>query len=121
MFATKFTAALLFALVSSATVSASAIWNPKILSPDTQTVWVRGQTTEVTWDTSNPPANSTAYTGQVRLAKGGNQGYGLLASGFHLADGSVEVTVPSDLDAGSDYQIVLFGDSGNVSLEFTIQ
>lgn len=49
MFATKFTAALLFALVSSATVSASAIWNPKILSPDTQTVWVRGQTTEVTW------------------------------------------------------------------------
>lgn len=78
-------------------------------------------------DTSNPPANSTAYTGQVRLAKGGNQGYGmydseslfsletaspnavcigLLASGFHLADGSVEVTVPSDLDAGSDYQIV---------------
>lgn len=46
MFATKFTA-LLFALVSS--VSASAIWDPTILTPNAQSVWVRGQTTEVTW------------------------------------------------------------------------
>ncbi|EPT05168.1 hypothetical protein FOMPIDRAFT_1111829 [Fomitopsis schrenkii] len=118
MFATKFTA-LLFALVSS--VSASAIWDPTILTPNAQSVWVRGQTTEVTWDTSNPPANATQFIGQVRLAKGGIQGYGVLASGFHLADGSVEVTVPSGLDPGSDYQVVLFGDSGNVSPEFTIR
>lgn len=56
MFATKFTSALLLALVSSVSASPMnvgrgtlAIWDPTILTPDSQTVWVRGQTAEVTW------------------------------------------------------------------------
>lgn len=31
---------------------------------------------------------------------------GVLASGFPLTDGSVQVTVPSDLEPASDYQVV---------------
>lgn len=63
-----------------------------------------------------------------------------LAQGFDLRSGSVSVTVPATTEAGADYAIVrkcyaqtrrvndiyseslhlVFGDSGNVSPEFTI-
>ncbi|TEB30565.1 hypothetical protein FA13DRAFT_1792164 [Coprinellus micaceus] len=43
-----------------------------------------------------------------------------LASGFSLADGEVEVEIPADVESGENYFIVLFGDSGNVSPNFTI-
>ncbi|KZT73853.1 hypothetical protein DAEQUDRAFT_644010, partial [Daedalea quercina L-15889] len=96
-----------------------AIWDPEILTPNAQTVWVQGQTYEVTWDTANPPANVSNPYGQVLLGKGGVEA--VLASDFALTDGSVEVTVPTGLEPGSDYEVILFGDSGNISPEFTIQ
>jgi hypothetical protein len=41
-----------------------------------------------------------------------------LASGFDPRKGSVTVTVPS-VPSGT-YSIILFGDSGNISKDFTI-
>ena len=43
----------------------------------------------------------------------------VLAEGFQLTDGRVEITVPY-VDPGCGYQLVLFGDSGNFSPEFMI-
>jgi hypothetical protein len=43
----------------------------------------------------------------------------ILAQNFDPRKGSVNVTVPLVLN-GTDYQVVLFGDSGNFSPAFTI-
>lgn len=43
----------------------------------------------------------------------------ILAENFSILLGRIEVTVPW-VEDGSDYQIVLFGDSGNFSPTFTI-
>jgi len=42
-----------------------------------------------------------------------------LATGFPLEAGSMNVIVP-DVQPGNNYIVVLFGDSGNASPEFTI-
>lgn len=44
-----------------------------------------------------------------------------LGSGFPLTKGSYEVTLPSDLEERNTYIIVLMGDSGNASEQFTIK
>ncbi|TFY50656.1 hypothetical protein EVJ58_g10949 [Rhodofomes roseus] len=128
MFMNKLATALLLAVASSvASVAAGdvhvarATWNPKILSPNTQTVWVRGHMYSVTWDASNPLASVTNPNGTLTLGKTGQQGVVTLSGGFPLADGSVQITVPSNIDAGTDYIITLYGDSGNTSDDFTIQ
>ncbi|KAH9936239.1 uncharacterized protein B0H18DRAFT_1113662 [Fomitopsis serialis] len=128
MFMNRLSTALLLALASAAPAFAAAssdnvaraTWDPKILAPTAQTVWQHGQVFTVTWDTSNPPASVTNPNGEITLSKSG-QDSSVLASNFALKDGSVEVTVPSDAEPGSDYHITLFGDSGNVSEDFTIQ
>ncbi|KAG2183236.1 hypothetical protein INT43_006240 [Umbelopsis isabellina] len=43
-----------------------------------------------------------------------------LANNFKLVSGSHNITLPSDLSTKHSYIIVLFGDSGNASPEFTI-
>jgi hypothetical protein len=43
-----------------------------------------------------------------------------LASGFKLDAGSQEVKIPRDLQTRNSYIIVLIGDSGNASPQFTI-
>ncbi|THV03964.1 hypothetical protein K435DRAFT_774613, partial [Dendrothele bispora CBS 962.96] len=43
----------------------------------------------------------------------------VLAEGFDLRAGFVTVVVPN-VPAGDDYTITLFGDSGNISDEFSI-
>jgi hypothetical protein len=43
-----------------------------------------------------------------------------LASGFDLNKGSQVVTLPADLETKRTYIIVLMGDSGNASPQFTI-
>ncbi|GJE98575.1 GPI anchored serine-threonine rich family protein [Phanerochaete sordida] len=97
------------------------VYVPKITSPAAGTVWTAGNTYTVTWDTSDAP-ESISNGSKVVLAKGGSQDYQHpLAEGFDLRAGSVEITIPAGTAAGSDYAIVLFGDSGNYSPEFTIQ
>lgn len=97
------------------------VFVPRITSPTAGTVWTAGNTYTVTWDTSNAP-EQISNRSQVVLAKGGRQDYQHpLAKDFDLRAGSVDITIPADTEPGNDYAIVLFGDSGNYSPEFTIQ
>ncbi|KAI0737539.1 hypothetical protein C8Q80DRAFT_1114968 [Daedaleopsis nitida] len=97
------------------------IWVPDILYPHYQTVWYSGQIHNVTWDLSHKPADVSDPIGTITLRKGGiaQASEFVVAENFPLADGHVEVTVPGVL-SGDDYQLVLIGDSGNVSPMFTI-
>lgn len=44
-----------------------------------------------------------------------------MASDFLLTDDQADITLPSDLEPRDDYIIVLMGDSGNASPQFTIE
>ncbi|KAK7455093.1 hypothetical protein VKT23_004676 [Stygiomarasmius scandens] len=100
------------------------VFVPRIISPNSSTVWVVGSRVNVTWDTSNAPEVITKGSA-VALNKGDipidkfNHPGGFLAEGFDLLDGFVEITVP-EVESGDDYSITLFGDSGNRSDMFTI-
>ncbi|KAL5514688.1 hypothetical protein ACEPAG_2004 [Sanghuangporus baumii] len=135
MFSSRMTSALftiLFALTTLFTFGFAAptnfardIWSPKVLTPNEEVGWVIGTRANVTWDTSNPPA-IISNGSRVQLVKGGiplASGPGSftdpLAVGFNLLAGFVEITVP-DIEPGSDYQVVLFGDSGNLGPLFSI-
>ncbi|EPT05169.1 hypothetical protein FOMPIDRAFT_1021506 [Fomitopsis schrenkii] len=96
------------------------VWDPEIITPNAATVWYTGQKYNVTWRTDNAPVNISDKFGTVVLGNNGIQGQALLADNFSLLLGSVEITVPEDLVPGLDYDIVLFGDSGNESPAFAI-
>ncbi|KAH9942898.1 hypothetical protein B0H21DRAFT_749420 [Amylocystis lapponica] len=128
MMMSAFTNTLLLAVVSLlALVSAAPVhlrlrdvFVPPITSPTNETVWVVGQQYNVTWNTSNAPVDITNKMGRVVLATNYLQDYeNPLASNFSILDGWVTVTAPN-VTTGNDYTIVLFGDSGNYSPNFTI-
>ncbi|GLB45477.1 hypothetical protein LshimejAT787_2300370 [Lyophyllum shimeji] len=109
-------------LVAAAPVNPRDVYVPPVLYPHQGTVWRRGSTHNVTWDTSNPPKQITNRKGMIVLAKG-DRLIGLdhpLAQGFDVLNGRQEVTIPADTEPGNDYSVVLFGDSGNNSQRFTI-
>ncbi|KAG1742263.1 uncharacterized protein EDB91DRAFT_1052051 [Suillus paluster] len=115
---------ILLALLScalSAPVSPVAldVWVPKITSPTSNCTWTVGGTFLVTWDTSSEPSQVTNPTGKIYLRQGGATQSNPIKSGFALADGQVDVTVPADTTPGM-WEVVLFGDSGNWSDEFPI-
>ncbi|KII86646.1 hypothetical protein PLICRDRAFT_30891 [Plicaturopsis crispa FD-325 SS-3] len=83
-----------------------------------------GSKQNITWDTSSIPASSANVSGVLLLGQRANDSENLdinhpLASQFPLSQGSVEVTIPQR-DNADNYIIVLIGDSGNASPEFTI-
>ncbi|KAI4525589.1 hypothetical protein K525DRAFT_261036 [Schizophyllum commune Loenen D] len=96
--------------------AADDVWSPHILTPNAGTVWVIGQSVNVTWDTSDaPPVISNGASVVLR-----KEVLPLtLIDDFDLRAGFVTVTVPNVAPA-NDYSIVLFGDSGNDSEDFTI-
>ncbi|KAF7311154.1 hypothetical protein MKEN_01016600 [Mycena kentingensis (nom. inval.)] len=106
--------------VALAAAAARDVFAPPITSPTTGTVWRSGETQKVTWDTSAAPANITNPIGFILLRKADVSTPLILGQGFKLLDGEVEVTVPDVLE-DSDYSIVLFGDSGDISPDFTIE
>lgn len=110
-----------FTMVSALPVSVRDVYVPPVTYPTAGTVWHIGQNYNVTWDTSDPPVNITNKYGMIVLAKGGIAlDYDSpLAANFSILDGTHEITVPN-VDPDDDYAIVLFGDSGNYSPEFTI-
>ncbi|PBK99802.1 hypothetical protein ARMGADRAFT_1008289 [Armillaria gallica] len=114
---------MLTALVASAFATpihvTRDVYAPPVTSPNVSTVWTVNTTQTVTWDTSNPPAQITNRLGSIRLRKGDSTLPLVLADGFDILLGKFEVTVPW-VTEGDDYVIVLFGDSGNWSPEFTI-
>jgi hypothetical protein len=76
------------------------------------------QTHNVTWDITDVPKQiSNKFS--VRLRRGGLATPLVLADGFDPRKGSVEVKVPWVVEG--EYQLVLFGDSGNFSPLFTIK
>ncbi|PPQ95979.1 hypothetical protein CVT26_016195 [Gymnopilus dilepis] len=120
----KFTsfAALVLATVSGVLASpleARDVFTPEVLLPTTGTVWTVGAQEMVTWDTSNAPVNITNKIGRVLLRKAGMTLPVILADNFSILQGSVQVTVPW-VEDGDDYQVNLFGDSGDFSNVFTI-
>ncbi|KAJ7625800.1 hypothetical protein FB45DRAFT_836078 [Roridomyces roridus] len=123
----KFTCAALFTALLAAAANAAAVplttrdvFTPPVTYPHAGTVWVSGQTHNVTWDTSNAPAQITNKIGMIFLRKTDLTTPLILADNFDILLGRIEVKVPLVVE-GSDYQLVLFGDSGNFSPEFTIQ
>ncbi|KAG6817801.1 hypothetical protein H0H87_003209 [Tephrocybe sp. NHM501043] len=117
------TVALSFvSIVSGAAVlprSAKDVFVPTIYTPNADSVWVMGTNATVTWETSNAPVN-ISNGASVYL-----KGYGTLVKGFSLRDGNVTVEVPLLLSTvfnkDEKHQIILFGDSGNESANFTIK
>ncbi|THH18120.1 hypothetical protein EW146_g2817 [Bondarzewia mesenterica] len=96
------------------------IYTPPVLDPHTGTVWTVGNQYNVTWDTSNPPAQITNRFGSsIVLRKGPLITNHTLASEFDILLGTIGITAP-DVVPGDDYAVVLFGDSGNISPAFTI-
>ncbi|KIJ31463.1 hypothetical protein M422DRAFT_266840 [Sphaerobolus stellatus SS14] len=99
------------------------IYVPRIIEPNAGTVWSAGETRNVTWDLGSAP-NQTSNLGTVQLKNRYVAVYAprILAEGFSLLDGTAAVLVPNDglISTRNDWQIVLFGDSGNVSDDFII-
>ncbi|KIK97072.1 hypothetical protein PAXRUDRAFT_825315 [Paxillus rubicundulus Ve08.2h10] len=98
--------------------------NPPITSPTATTVWHVGDTQIVTWNTVGLPSNPTNPNGMLVLGYMFNNSENLmldspLATNLSYATGQAEITVPN-VPTGSNYIVVLFGDSGNASPEFTI-
>ncbi|KAG7443491.1 uncharacterized protein BT62DRAFT_903123 [Guyanagaster necrorhizus] len=122
----KFTS-LLLAVVSFFTVALAIpvnldkrdVFVPPILYPHSGTVWTINERHNVTWDTSNAPVNITNSKGLIMLRKDNMATPLILAEGFNILLGRFEITVPWVVE-GDDYSLVLFGDSGNWSENFTI-
>ncbi|KAJ7648721.1 hypothetical protein DFH06DRAFT_1209423 [Mycena polygramma] len=95
------------------------VFVPPVLTPTAGEVWTVGSQQNITWDISDPPVNITNKQGMILLRKAGLTTPLVLGNGFDILDGTFEVTVPDVVD-GTDYSIVLFGDSGNFSPTFTI-
>lgn len=96
------------------------VFVPPIIYPKSGVVWIAGHHHNVTWETDGAPVNITNGIGRVYLAN--NTIIDLdhpLAIGFDILDGRVSVQVPS-VPTGQNYSLVLFGDSGNYSPQFTI-
>ncbi|KAJ7648700.1 hypothetical protein DFH06DRAFT_572298 [Mycena polygramma] len=120
----KFALSTFLSVAALATVQATPIASrdvfvPPILYPKAGTVWTVGQRHNVTWDISNHPTHITNSVGFILLRKGGLTTPVILEDNFSILRGRIEVTVPRVVD-GTDYQLVLFGDSGNFSPNFTI-
>ncbi|KAJ7034418.1 hypothetical protein C8F04DRAFT_573378 [Mycena alexandri] len=120
-FTTIFTllSAAALAAVQATPLAPRDVYVPPILYPHAGTVWSVGQRHNVTWDNTNPPVNITNKVGRIMLRKSGLTTPVILAENFSILLGRIEVTVPWVID-GTDYQLVLFGDSGNFSPDFTI-
>jgi len=120
-FFTFFFLTILFTISNAGPISLQTrdVFVPPITYPTNTTVWNKGEEHNVTWDISQAPVNITNKFGRIQLRQGDLTTPLVLADGFDILLGTISVTVPWVI-TGSDYQLVLFGDSGNFSPEFTI-
>ncbi|KAK0201857.1 hypothetical protein DFS33DRAFT_1245337, partial [Desarmillaria ectypa] len=107
-------------------ISHRDVYSPKITNPTACTTWFNGSRVTVTWDTSNPPQNLTNKEGKIVLGfmDGQDDDEHLnmlhpLAEGFDIMAGTISFLVP-DVTPRHGYIVVLLGDSGDHSPEFTI-
>ncbi|KAF8968967.1 hypothetical protein BDZ97DRAFT_1797242 [Flammula alnicola] len=109
-------------LVSSAPVQLSArdVFVPPVLTPNVHSVWKVGSTQTVTWDLTDAPTQITNSKAKVILVTDGLLDLdNPLADGVDVRAGQCQVTVPN-VAPGDNYQILVFGDSGNRGQFFTI-
>ncbi|CAO3609749.1 unnamed protein product [Cunninghamella echinulata] len=119
---------ILLVLTTLIAFSYSIVLNPTILYPSANTKWKAGESYTVTWDTENVlggpiPADykGTIMLGYLTKEDGSNEHLKWkLASDFPLNQGSYKVTLPPKLETRKTYIIVLMGNSGNASKQFTI-
>jgi hypothetical protein len=95
------------------------VWVPKMTSPTAGAVLVSKTPETITWDTSNAPP-TISNKAMLMLRHNNITAPFILAQGFDLRAGTLDITVPWVLSDGG-YQFVLFGDSGNFSPFFSIQ
>nr|GAT44410.1 predicted protein [Mycena chlorophos] len=104
--------------LSSSGVHQLDVWSPNITFPTEGSVLAAKSMVNVTWETNNAPP--VISNGAMLLLGKGNEDYPfILAKGFDLRSGYVEVEVPYVI-SGDSYNFVVFGDSGNASPSFTI-
>ncbi|KAK0464408.1 uncharacterized protein EV420DRAFT_1637971 [Desarmillaria tabescens] len=112
---------IVFNVVVSAPLAARDVYSPPVKYPGSGTTWKVGSRHNVTWDASNPPASITNPEGVIFLSTNGRLDVDHpLASGFDITSGRQEVQVPQ-VAPGTQYQIVLMGDSGNRGEYFAIE
>ncbi|KAI8337409.1 hypothetical protein BC941DRAFT_425186 [Chlamydoabsidia padenii] len=119
---------ILFALTTLVTLSLAIVLNPTITSPTADSKWRAGDTRSITWDTENvaggpipPGTRGSIKLGYLDPKDSPNEHlFWDLGSVDDLTKGSQQVTLPGDLETKRSYIIVLMGDSGNASPEFTI-
>ncbi|EJD55069.1 hypothetical protein AURDEDRAFT_132295 [Auricularia subglabra TFB-10046 SS5] len=123
----QFTAVALLALAGLASASPAPavdkrdVYDPKVTYPHAGTVWRLGERHNVTWNTNEAPVHISSGSA-IYLRKGSSTlTKKPLAEGFDLRKGHQAITVPKDITPGTDYRIVLFGDSGNFGSKFTIK
>ncbi|KAJ3877184.1 hypothetical protein F5051DRAFT_409298 [Lentinula edodes] len=110
---------ILFTISNAVPVFKRDVFVPPITYPTSATVWNNGEIHNVTWDISQAPVNITNKLGRIQLRQDGLTTPLVLADGFDILLGTINVTVPLVITA-NNYELVLFGDSGNFSPEFTI-
>ncbi|KAJ7069658.1 hypothetical protein C8F01DRAFT_1113496 [Mycena amicta] len=96
------------------------VYDPPITNPNAKTVWTVGTVQTVTWNATGIPEGIPGKLQLGFLTSESENLSTILAQGFNLTDEKVQVTVP-DVVKRSNYILVLFGDSGNISPEFTIE
>ncbi|KAG7440825.1 uncharacterized protein BT62DRAFT_937613 [Guyanagaster necrorhizus] len=112
---------IVFNVVAPAPLVARDVYSPPVKYPGKGTTWKVGSRHNVTWDATNPPASTTNTEGVIFLSTNGRLDVvHPLASGFDITSGRQEIKVPQ-VAPGSQYQIVLMGDSGNKGAYFTIE
>ncbi|KAJ3830639.1 hypothetical protein EV361DRAFT_193091 [Lentinula raphanica] len=94
------------------------VFVPPITFPTNTTVWNSGEVHNVTWDISQAPVNITNKFGRIQLRQDGITFPIVLADDFDILLGAYNITVPNVISG--IYELVLFGDSGNFSPDFTI-
>lgn len=131
-FLTTLLSALVLAVSTTATHIHTAkrseliVVSPTITSPTAGVIWPVGSTQLVTWDTSDIPPSGQSNTGTILLGYYDNESSSEnlnytnpLAYGFLLTAGCQSIVIPSVIYRDT-YFIVLLGDSGNASPDFTI-
>jgi len=112
----------LVSLVSGAPVDLSQrdVFVPPVVLPNSKSVWKAGSKQIVEWDVSNPPQQITNSVAKIVLATNGLLDFEHpLADNIDVLSGKHQVTVPN-VKPGKNYQIIVFGDSGNTSPFFEI-
>ncbi|KAF5388910.1 hypothetical protein D9757_005060 [Collybiopsis confluens] len=95
------------------------VFSPNITAPTASSVWTLGGQYNVTWITTNAPDN-ISNGASVVLGNNTRLTSRKLAQGFDLRQGWVTVTCPDDIFPGNAYSIILFGDSGDQSAQFSV-